>query len=35
MDPTIWEMRRAALLADALLGKDSFSMNYLMAFRKK
>ncbi len=35
MDPTIWEMRRAALLADVLGGKDNFSMNYLLAYRTK
>ncbi|MBL7212467.1 MAG: dihydropteroate synthase [Desulfobacteraceae bacterium] len=30
-DPTVWEMRRAILLADLLLGKDEFCMNYLSA----
>ncbi len=35
LDPTVWDMRRAVLLSDVLLGKDSFSMNYLMAFKKR
>ena len=34
-DPTEWEMRRATLLADLLLGKDGFCMNYLTASAKK
>jgi methanogenic corrinoid protein MtbC1/uroporphyrinogen-III decarboxylase len=34
-DPTIWEMRRAALLTDLLLGKDEFCMNYLSTSTKK
>lgn len=34
-DPTIWEMRRATLLTDLLLGKDEFCMNYLSTSTKK
>ncbi len=34
-DPTVWEMRRATLLADLLLGKDEFCMNYLSVSGKK
>ena len=34
-DPTIWEMRRATLLTDLLLGKDEFCMNYLSTSNKK
>ncbi|MCJ7683465.1 MAG: dihydropteroate synthase, partial [Desulfobacteraceae bacterium] len=34
-DPTIWEMRRAILLTDLLLGKDEFCMNYLSFSTKK
>jgi len=35
VDPTIWEMRRAALITDLLLGKDEFCMKFISAFRKK
>jgi 5-methyltetrahydrofolate--homocysteine methyltransferase len=35
IDPTIWEMRRAALIADLLLGKDEFCMNFISVFREK
>ena len=34
-DPTVWEMRRATLLTDLLLGKDEFCMNYLSTSTKK
>ncbi len=34
-DPTIWEMRRAILLVDLLLGKDDFCMNYLSTSTKE
>ena len=34
-DPTVWDMGRAALLVDLLLGKDEFCMNYLSASAKK
>ena len=33
IDPTIPEVRRTVLAADALLGKDSFSARYIDAFR--
>ena len=33
-DPTVWEMKRAILLTDLLLGKDEFCMNYLSASGK-
>jgi len=35
VDPTIWEMRRAALITDLLLGKDEFCMKFISAFREK
>ena len=35
VDPTIWEMRRAALITDLLLGKDEFCMKFISAFRDK
>ena len=34
-DPTVWEMRRAALLVDLLSGKDEYCMNYLSTSTKK
>jgi len=34
-DPTVWEIRRAVLLADMLLGKDEFCMDYLSACAKR
>jgi 5-methyltetrahydrofolate--homocysteine methyltransferase len=34
-DPTIWEMRRAALITDLLLGKDEYCMNLISVFREK
>ncbi len=34
-DPTVWEMGRAVLLADLILGKDEFCMNYLSTSTKK
>jgi methanogenic corrinoid protein MtbC1/uroporphyrinogen-III decarboxylase len=34
-DPTDWEMRKATLLTDLLLGKDEFCRNYLFASGKK
>ena len=30
-DPTVWDMKRAVLLTDLLMGKDEFCMNYLAA----
>jgi 5-methyltetrahydrofolate--homocysteine methyltransferase len=35
IDPTVWEMRRAALITDLLLGKDEFCMNFISVFREK
>ena len=35
VDPTVWEMRRAGLLLDMLMGKDEFCLNYISAFREK
>lgn len=34
-DPTVWEIRRAGLLADLMLGKDEFCMNYLSVSGEK
>jgi uroporphyrinogen-III decarboxylase len=34
-DPTVWEMRKAVLLSDLLLGKDEFCMGYLSASAQK
>lgn len=35
IDPTIWEIRRAALLTDLLLGKDEYCMNFISIYRDK
>jgi corrinoid protein of di/trimethylamine methyltransferase len=35
VDPTLWEMRRAVLLTDMLLGRDPFCMRYLTAAKKQ
>jgi len=35
MDPTAWEMRRAALITDLLMAKDEYCMNFISAFREK
>ena len=35
VDPTVWEMRRAVLLTDMLLGRDPFCMKYLTAAKKQ
>jgi 5-methyltetrahydrofolate--homocysteine methyltransferase len=32
-DATVWQIRRTLLLADLLLGKDEFAMNYITAYR--
>jgi methanogenic corrinoid protein MtbC1 len=34
-DPTVWEMGKAVLLADLILGRDEFCMNYLSSSDKK
>jgi len=35
VDPTLWEMRRALLIADLLLAKDPYCMKFISAFREK
>lgn len=35
VDPTVWEMRKAILIADLLMGRDMYCMNYLSAFGEK
>jgi 5-methyltetrahydrofolate--homocysteine methyltransferase len=35
IDPTVWEMRRAVLIADLLLAKDEYCMKFISVFRKK
>jgi 5-methyltetrahydrofolate--homocysteine methyltransferase len=35
IDPTVWEIRRAALITDLLLGKDDFCMNFITVYREK
>lgn len=35
IDPTVWEIRRTALLIDLILGKDEFCMNYITAYRER
>ena len=34
-DPTVWDMGKAVLLVDLLLGRDEFCMNYLSAAGRK
>ena len=34
-DPTVWDMGKAVLLTDLLLGKDEFCMNYLSVSARK
>lgn len=34
-DPTVWDMAKAALLSDLLLGRDTYCMHYLAATAKK
>jgi hypothetical protein len=33
IDPTVWEVRRAALVSDLLLGADSYCMRFISAYR--
>lgn len=33
-DPTNWDIRRALLISDLMLGKDTFGMNFITAFRE-
>ncbi|MCU0560515.1 MAG: dihydropteroate synthase [Desulfobacterales bacterium] len=35
LDPTVWDIRRAALLTDLLLGKDEWCMNFISVYREK
>jgi 5-methyltetrahydrofolate--homocysteine methyltransferase len=35
MDPTLWELRRAALITDLLLAKDEYCMKFISLFREK
>lgn len=35
LDPTVWEVRRAVLITDLLLAKDSYCMNFISAYREK
>jgi 5-methyltetrahydrofolate--homocysteine methyltransferase len=35
VDPTLWEMRRAALITDLLLAKDEYCMKFISVFREK
>jgi len=35
VDPTLWEMRRAIMISDMLIGKDEFCMKYISTSNKK
>jgi 5-methyltetrahydrofolate--homocysteine methyltransferase len=35
LDPTVWDIRRAALLTDLLLGKDEWCMNFISIYKEK
>ena len=35
VDPTVWEMRKALLISDMLLGKDEYCMNFISACGKR
>ena len=35
VDPTLWEMRRAILIADLLLAKDEYCMKFISVYREK
>jgi 5-methyltetrahydrofolate--homocysteine methyltransferase len=35
VDPTLWEMRRAILIADLLLARDEYCMKFISAYREK
>lgn len=35
LDPTIWEIRRATLVTDLLLGRDEYCMRFISAYREK
>jgi len=35
LDSTVWEIRKAGLISDMLLGKDEFCLNYISVYREK
>jgi methanogenic corrinoid protein MtbC1 len=35
VDPTVWEIRKAVLISDMLLGRDEFCMNYISVVGKR
>lgn len=35
VDPTLWEMRRALLIADLLLARDDYCMKFITVYREK
>lgn len=35
VDPTLWDMRRAALITDLLLARDDYCMRFISAYREK
>ncbi len=35
IDPTVWEVRRAVLATDLLLGKDEWCINFIRVYREK
>jgi 5-methyltetrahydrofolate--homocysteine methyltransferase len=35
LDPTVWEVRRSVLIADLLLAKDNYCMNFISVYREK
>ena len=34
-DPTVWEVRRAGMIADMFRGRDEFCLNYISIYREK
>ncbi len=35
IDPTVWDVRRSALITDLLLGRDEYCMNFITVYRDK
>jgi 5-methyltetrahydrofolate--homocysteine methyltransferase len=35
IDPTVWEIRKAIMIADVLTGNDEFCMNFITVYREK
>jgi 5-methyltetrahydrofolate--homocysteine methyltransferase len=35
IDPTVWEIRKAIMIADVLTGNDEFCINYITVYREK